>query len=87
MDEVMYAGGKNADNVSYYLYNGQSYWTMSPSDWSGSGYAGIFRVDYGGFLGGYYVNNTYGLRPVINLRSDVTFSGGNGTQSSPYVVQ
>ena len=38
-DEVEFAGGKNADNKQYYLYNGQNYWTMSPNYWS-SGYAG-----------------------------------------------
>lgn len=31
-------------------------------------------------------NVSYGLRPVINLRSDVTFSSGNGTLTNPYVV-
>jgi len=33
------------------------------------------------------VDYTRGLRPVINLKSDTTFAtGGNGTQSNPYVV-
>lgn len=28
----------------------------------------------------------YGLRPVINLKSDITFSSGSGTLTNPYVV-
>ena len=31
------------------------------------------------------VNNIYGIRPVINLRADVTLSG-TGTSSDPYMV-
>jgi len=86
-DEVEFAGGKNANNTSYYLYNGQNYWTMSPREWW-NGYANVFRVDSGGYLNASYVNGTTpGLRPVINLKSDTMFAtGGNGTQSNPYVV-
>ena len=85
-DEVEFAGGKNADNKSYYLYNGQNYWTMSPSYW-GSPCAYVFFVDSYGFLTANRVHYTYGLRPVINLKADTLFAaGGNGTQSNPYVV-
>ena len=89
-DEVMYAGGKNADNKSYYLYNGQNYWTMSPSYWSGNySWAYVFAVSTSGYLNGNYdVGNTIpGVRPVINLKADTLFAaGGTGTQSNPYVV-
>ena len=85
-DEVMYAGGKFANNTSYYLYNGQNYWTMSPNRWSGGAY--VFFVGTSGFLNANGVHATYGLRPVINLKADTLFAaGGNGTQSNPYVVQ
>jgi hypothetical protein len=84
-DEVEFAGGKNADNKSYYLYNGQYYWTMSPAFWNGGG--GVFRVDSDGYLADVSVNVTYGLRPVINLKADTHFqNSGNGTLESPYVV-
>ncbi len=89
-DEVEFAGGKNENNTSYYLYNGQYYWTMSPGRWhktTNNAFAIVFYVDVYGNLGAYNVSSSYGLRPVINLRSDVTFSSGNGTQSNPYVVQ
>ena len=85
-DEVEFAGGKNADNTSYYLYNGYPYFTMSPCDWSGSN-AYVFNVHVDGSLGANTVTSPRDLRSVINLRSDVYFSGGNGTQSNPYVVQ
>ena len=28
----------------------------------------------------------HGVRPVINLKADITISGGDGTASNPYVV-
>ena len=85
-DEVMYAGGNEKSNGSYYLYNGQYYWTISPGGWQG-GDAKVLYVSNNGASGGNPVTDAYGLRPVINLRSDVTFSGGNGTLDNPYVVQ
>ena len=90
-DEVMYAGGKFANNTSYYLYNGQNYWTMSPHDWyygSSTGYhAGVFYVHSIGSLSGAGVNDTVvGVRPVINLKADAQISGGNGTKDNPYIV-
>ncbi len=86
-DEVMYAGGKKADNNSYYLYNGQHYWTMTPS--TSGDYVNVFCVNMYGYLSSYLVNDTTrGLRPVINLKADTQFqAGGNGTINSPYVVQ
>ena len=86
-DEVAYAGGVfGTSNTSYYLYTGQNYWTMSPSRFYSS-YARVFRVDSDGSLPYYNVDTTTpGVRPAINLRSDVTISGGDGTSSNPYVI-
>ena len=33
----------------------------------------------------YFVNYAFGVRPVINLRADVTLTG-SGTTSDPYLV-
>jgi len=88
-DEVELAGGKQEDNASYYLYNGQHYWTMSPFSWNDGSRAVMFYVTNGGCLGYYSViAGDVGLRPVINLKASTLFvTGGNGTQSNPYVVQ
>ena len=86
-DEVAYAGGVwNTTNQSYYLYTNQWYWTMSPSYVNGSGLAIVFAVDSNGGLGYWNVDLAYGVRPVINLKADVTISSGNGTSSNPYVI-
>ncbi len=87
-DEVAYAGGVyGANNQSYYLYTGQNYWTMSPSNFSGSsGSAWVFHVYSNGLL---YPNvfSQIGVRPVVNLKASTTFSSGNGTSLNPYVVE
>ena len=86
-DEIAYAGGANEqNNTSYYLYTRQNYWTMSPSFFSSVGYAIVFAVNGNGYLGSYNVTNAYGVRPVINLKSSVQFSEGNGTSDKPFVV-
>ena len=87
-DEVMYAGGMNEDNTSYYLYNGQFYWTMTPFNWYSGGNTVVMCVHSSGRPSVYNVYAIYlGFRPVINLKSDVEFqAGGNGTQNNPYVV-
>ena len=86
-DEVAYAGGVfDKDNTSYYLYNELGYWTMSPWLKSSTGYACIFAVySTGRMMNGRTRLDTYGVRPVINLRAAVQLTG-SGTTDDPYVV-
>ena len=85
-DEVVYAGGAfNTANTRYYLYTNQEYWTLSPYHFHSTGYALVFYVSSTGSLGDNRVANTYGVRPVINLASDVTITG-SGTSTDPYQV-
>ena len=83
-DEVVLAGGFGGTvNQSYYLYTGQYYWTMSPGIYYFR--ASVFLVYSNGPLTNLEVNNSYGVRPVINLSPDVQISGA-GTTSDPYTV-
>ena len=87
-DEAMFAGipwsGSNRNN---YLYTGQDYWTMSPSDFSSVGNGAlVFIVDYDGGLGNEWVNNTDGVRPVINLKSAIAITG-EGSVDKPFKIQ
>mgnify|MGYP004474887363 CR=1 FL=1 len=99
-DEVMlagHAGGvfdgtynhQKANNGSY-LVTGNQFWTMTPAGgYNPFGYtywyAYVFFVYGSGTFDDYDVVSTYGLRPVINLKSDVTIVG-TGTMTDPYVV-
>lgn len=88
IDEVALAGGRNGSmNSLYYLYTGQTYWTMSPYYFN-SNYASarVWFVRSTGDLGSNWSTLGYGVRPVINLSSDILISGGTGTANNPYVV-
>ena len=87
-DEAMFAGipyWRNSSNQNNYLYTGQTYWTMSPS-WCGDGSAGVVRVTDSGTLDGWYAMDTYGVRPVINLKANVTILSGDGSSLNPYKI-
>ena len=86
-DEVAYAGGKYpSSNNSYYLYTGANYWTMSPGYFHGSD-AREWRVYAYGRLSGYFVNNSLGSRPVINLKSGIEITSGDGTIGNEYIIK
>ena len=86
-DEVMYAGAyEDTTNTDYYLHSGQYYWTMSPFTFNSED-AFVFIVeDYGELNSCYSVyDESWGMRPVINLKSNLNFTG-NGTTSSPFEI-
>ena len=83
-DEAMFAGipNWNSSNSNNYLYTGQYYWTMSPSYYN-YGSASVFYVYPSGRIDNTRVDNTFGVRPVINLRADVSITG-SGTTTDPF---
>ena len=86
-DEAMFAGIPiwNNSSPSNYLCSEEYYWTMSPSFFEGIS-AYVFNIDSSGSLvDNYYVNRTHSVRPVINLRADVSLTG-SGTTSDPFKV-
>ena len=93
-DEVMFAGAlgawENNANTKYYLYTGQKYWTMTPSDLNSndsSRWSGVAVIRSDGSLNGEVVNvNEAGIRPVISLGSWVALSSGTGKEGDPYVI-
>ena len=92
-DELVYAGATGLDpatmtyitNTEFYLYKGDFYWTMTPFAFAG-GVASVGLLSDNGFVNGGYVNRSYGVRPVVSLRSDAIF-GGSGTMNDPFVVE
>ena len=89
-DEVSMAGGVyNTANSNYYLYNGQYFWTLSPSYfYSYYSNARVWSVlPSGGLVSWNGVADSIGTRPVINLKADTKITKGDGTALNPYVVQ
>lgn len=84
LDEVSIAGGsKNIVNTSFYLYNGESYYTMSPTKYYYGAYMGI--MDSTGKLGEVMVTNERSVLPVININGSLNLAG-SGTLEDPYVL-
>ncbi len=83
-DETVLAGGWDADNKGYYLYSGSWYWSSSPYSFNG-GYAVVEFVGPSGNAHNnrYNVNFFGGVRPVLNLSSEV-LQNGDGSMDNPY---
>ena len=82
-DEVAYAGGVYAQtNASYYLYIGNSFWTMSPSYDEN-----MFRVITTGDLENRVseVSSKFAVRPVISI-SGTALNSGTGTKTDPFKI-
>ena len=90
-DEAMLAGipNWNSSNLDSFLYTKQDYWTMTPYYYNNMGGDGarIFLIASNGNLSdtNNWVNNSRGVRPVINLKSDVQLTG-SGTTTDPFVL-
>ncbi len=89
LDEVVLAGGKyDAKNENFFLNQNVNYWTMTPMVFS-SYYlnASIGLVSFlGSIFNGASLNNNV-VRPVINIRSDVLISSGDGSVNNPYILK
>ena len=88
-DEAAMAGGAyNTANSNYYLYNGQYFWTLSPSFFASN--ISQSRIWYvspsGGLLDWDVVSISFGARPVINLKADTLITKGDGTSLNPFKV-
>ena len=85
-DEIMLAGGSTADNQNYYLYTGQYYRALSPSQFY-SFFAVGFYVGSNGNLNLPSVSVSHGVRPSVSLAPGTRTSEGDGTVNSPYVIE
>jgi len=61
---------------------------MTPSNFNGANaIALMYRVNPTGELRPwFYVNTFVGIRPVINIRSDVLIQEGDGTIENPFIL-
>ena len=99
-DEMMLAGHAGGvfdgsynhmkSNNGSYLVTGNSFWTMTPAGgYNPFGFTSwdalVFGVYASGIFDDYDLGGTFGLRPVVNLKSGVKITG-SGTKTNPYVV-
>ena len=88
-DEAAMAGMVNGYlNTLSYVYTGTWYWTMSPCNFSPSNSSSyVWYVSGTGFFSYRWVTDGYGVRPLINLKSDIEISGGIGTINDPFIIK
>ena len=99
-DEVMlggHAGGIFDGTYNHQMSNQESYltiespfWTMTPTGGYNpygvtSWYTNAFFVGSTGVIGEESIGGTPAIRPVINIRLDVSIRG-NGTKNEPYEI-
>ena len=93
-DEMNYAGiisHSSGDPIqsdkSNYLYSMNNHYTMTPYYYSKNTRLGSYLY-YA--IQGYYTNGTVLaqrlIHPVINLKSDIQITSGDGSESNPYVI-
>ena len=88
-DELAFAGmDQRHINKLSWVYSTQDYWTISPSHFNATSKgSGGWRMNSSGYLDPWWgLTGSLGIRPVINLKSDVKITGGIGTANNPFVV-
>ncbi len=98
-DELVFAGISGGifdgfyqfskSSVSNFINTKNTFWTMTPVGYynpftySGT-FANVFALGDNSKINDYFCYDAYGLRPVINLKSTLKFTG-DGTKNNPYV--
>ena len=89
-DEIVMAGAGGSTttaNNTYYLYTGGEYWSMSPSFYDSTNKeAHVFLLDQTYMANNYTVGYSYGIRPMVSLKSGTIVSGGSGLKTDPYRI-
>ena len=76
-----YLSYKNTSYGSGYLNVGYYWWLLNPYSSSN-----VWRVSSNGNAYSINPSNTSGVRPSINLKSNIQLSGGSGTKDDPYTI-
>ena len=76
---------------SDWMFNSDTWWTLSP--YSSSSIT-VFFVDYkngianpSNIFSGHATYNAATVRPTVTLSSEIKITGGDGSQSNPYIIQ
>jgi hypothetical protein len=86
-DEYTLAGsGNKGYSTTAYLHTGKYQWPLSPYSFSGVN-AIEFYLNSSGILSYNGVDFTRGVRPSVSLKPGTYVSGGDGSVSTPYIVE
>ena len=79
-DSSDFSDCKNND----WIFNSSNQWTITPRAYNSSY---VFCVSSAGFVSGSRANFTYGVRPVVFLKSNIKIIDGDGSSSNPYTLK
>lgn len=86
LDEIMYAGFiQNKQNINNYLYTTDDYWTMSPAYYNGFNAYNFSVIN--GKINKNNVTDELGIRPVITISKNAIIKSGDGSVTSPYILE
>ena len=68
-----------------YLNNDTYYWLSTPFYYGENGAIGWSFVSGG--WGSYSISTKYGVRPVVSIRPEIGISSGDGSYTSPYIIE
>ena len=71
-------------NNSWLYDSSRTQWTLTPD--AGNSNA-VFRVIYDGIVYNISANYGFGVRPSLNLKSEIEFVTGTGSESDPYILK
>ncbi|MBO5120548.1 MAG: hypothetical protein J6C28_02530, partial [Bacilli bacterium] len=86
-DEYTLAGsGNKGYSTTSYLHTGQYQWSLSPFYFYSHNARGFYLAS-SGTLFSHDVPYTRGVRPSVSLKLGTLISGGDGSVSTPYIVE
>ena len=95
-DEIVFAGGVASKTMNtpyaWFISNSagskvsSTWWSLSPSNWTGSYSSVWYWNSDNAYLRDYNVLDTDAVRPVLSLKSCIKYSTGNGTPETPYEI-
>ena len=68
-----------------WIFNSAYQWTITPRASSYSSY--VFDLGSAGYVTSNTARKTYGVRPVVFLKSNIKIIDGDGSSSNPYILQ
>ncbi|MGN1379826.1 MAG: hypothetical protein ACI4XR_05525 [Bacilli bacterium] len=77
---------KDASSSTYYLNTGQYYWLGSPSDFINNNAVGR-SVSSSGSMSYVNVFSSVGARPSVSLKPGTGYASGDGSYTSPYLIE
>lgn len=88
-DELVLAGESSSVSGNSYLNPGErDYWGMTPSAFAYNSADVSTLISYLGLVFNAVdsTDESYGVRPVININANSKFASGDGTAENPYVL-